>query len=216
MGIEGVLILVVIIIVAGYFFGSQIQTYLDDIQQSVKTQQNQADTKIPAPKNGDRVCNLLVKFEPKVTGSLTQGNILHLNENGGKISYNWQNCHTKTLSWLNLMQLYDFLDMKIRGTDLPKNELGIPIVNVFEEKFKVSFKLVDQNLRTKLVPTHQDIQFRISAGIQAGQTVSYDIKFFELIPEQYTLEITIDSNNYRFGNHEFGEPYKQIISPPSK
>ena len=214
MGLTGLAIFILVIVVVVIFAGTQVQAFLDGVSATVKNTQNQGDTRIPKPPVNTPVCDLLVNFRPKVTGSLTSGNILHLNENGGSISYVWQNCRINTLNWLDGAQLYDFLSAKFDADQLPKNELGVPIIAVFDETFKVNFKLVDQNGNTLLVPQHQSIPFKVTSRILADQSFDYQIKFFKLAKQPYSLEITIDSNNYRFGNHSFGEAYKQTINAP--
>lgn len=214
MGAEGWVIIGIILLVIFAYGGTQVQAFLDGVSASVKNAQNQGDTKIPKPPVNTPVCDLLVSFKPKVTGSLTAGNILHLNENGGTISYKWQNCHLQQMTWLNFAQLYDFLSLKVTPDQLPTNELGVPIIAVFDETFKVNFKLVDQNGNTLLIPQHQSIPFKVTSRILADQSFNYEIKFFDLAKQPYKLEITIDSNNYRFGNHDFGEAYIQNINSP--
>lgn len=215
MGLEGIAFLIIVIVIAIVFAGTQIQAFLDGISATVKNQQNQADTKIPKPPVNTPVCDLLVTFSPRVSGSLASGNILHLNENGGTITYKWQNCHLQQMTWLNFAQLMDWSrSLSISADQLPKNELGVPLIAVFDETFKVNFKLVDANGNTLLIPQHQSIPFKVTSRILADQEFTYTIKFFNLAKQDYKLEITIDSNNYRFGNHNFGEPYIQTISAP--
>lgn len=215
MSVEGIAFLLIVIIAIIAFGGTQLQTFLDGIQASAKNAQNQGDTKIPKPPVNTPVCDLLVTFKPKVTGSLTSGNILFINQNGGTITYKWQNCHLQTMQWLNFAQLYDFMSTKFNADQLPKDELGIPIIAVFDETFKVNFKLVDQDGNTLLIPQHQSIPFKITSRILADQSFNYEIKFFNLAKQAYHLEITIDSNNYRFADHDFGQAYVQNINSPS-
>jgi hypothetical protein len=215
MGIVAGLFLIFVIIIAFVFIGNQLTTFAQDIGNSLGEGIRNNESKIPAPKAGTTIYDLVITVSPKWAYSITDGfltpdNILFLNQEGGKISRTWQNPHKAGSFPMSLLSIADLIKRDVEG--LPKNEIVIPAPNVFGSTVTLSYVLVDPdtNLKKEL-PHYQDIKYKIPSGVGV-YVLNEKLVFRDVEKKTYELWIIPTSAQTRWADHAEGEAYKQIIT----
>ena len=206
----GTLLLIVILVVVGVFFYSEITAIVDDYSTIISQTLRDNEFKIPTPTRGETVCDLAITINVRsfsaISGDIISHNrILFTDGKEGKlIGWNWDNCKTY-VSNLFSVSLLD----TITRSDFTTLEFFIPDSSPFDQKIILSYALVDEtNLKIKK-PIYQRVEY-IHPSFQTIYDFQEQIKFYQIIPKDYTLEITpLESH---FEDLKVGEPLKKTIT----
>jgi len=183
------LFLFVIIAVVGIYFYAEIVAIVNDYQSILIQKILDEDIKVPAPQAGQRVCDLTITIDVRSesalsgTGISTERILFTDGKAGKQIGWNWNNCHEYKSSLLSASLLDAIL-----SSDLKKLEFFFPSADPFDQKIILSYSLVDENGLRKKLPHHQNILY-IHPSFQNTFDFNQQLKFFQLIPQEYILEI---------------------------
>jgi len=211
MGTTVTLIILVIIIIGGLFFWSELSAFASDVSGFIKDTERDSEIKIPKPKSGVTVCDLFITVDVRsrsaVSGATLVGTerILFTDGKEGKlIGWLWDNCRPFGLSLFSLTTL-DLLG------DSTRLEFFIPAEDIFDQKIILSFVLTDENGLEKKLPLYQDITY-IHPAFVADFDFTQKLKFRDLVPQDYVLEIfPIEAH---FDDKKVGTPLKKLITAP--
>ena len=130
------------------------------------------------------------------------------NTEGKTVKKEVNNCGTVAPATNSLLTLLDFIGTSKTVTPL---DIIVPNNNLFDEKYTISFVLIDENGYEKKLPHYQDREYIVPA-----LTSEYDFEqkliFRDIKYGEYTLELR--PTNAKWNDHQDNQPYKQHISVP--
>jgi len=208
MGLTGTLILLVIIIVGGLFFWSELTAFASDVSGFIKTADRDSQVKIPRPTSGTTVCDLFITIDVRsrsaISGTLvsTERILFTDGQEGKEIGWQWSNCRPFGLSLFSLTTL-DLLG------DSPRLEFFIPAEDIFDQQIILSYIIIDEDGLEKKLPLYQDITY-IHPAFVADFDFQQKLKFRDLVPKDYVLEIF--PTEAHWDNKKVGQPLKKVIT----
>ena len=206
----GTLLLIVILAVVGIYFYAEISTIYNDYSSILIQKIIDEDFKVPTPNFGERVCDLIITIDIRSISAISSDIISHNRilytdgREGKQIGWQWQNCHDFTSSLFSVT----LLDV-ITDSDYSTLEFFIPDSSPFDQKIILSYSLVDQNGLKKKLPLYQKVTY-IHPALQTHYDFSQQLKFRDLIPQDWTLEIL--SNEAHFEDKIIGDPLRKTIT----
>lgn len=217
MGFTGVIVLVVILIVAVVFGGTQISAFITDASQAYNDRQRDDATKAEPANVGDTLCTLTIDVEilsKTAVASVGVGTerILftdgHADAPDKQIGWQWSDCYTYGGNSLVGLNLLDYLTADVSP---PVLEWFIPSTPLGDEKIILTYILVDSNNGDVTRSIYEKVEYTHPA-FQGEFTVEQKLKFTSIVAGDFTLEITpLESH---FDNKSVGEAYKKSISAP--
>ena len=100
MGATSALIIIIIAIVGGLFFWSELSAFASDFSGFIKDSERDSEVKIPKPKSGALVCDLFVTVDIRsrsalsgATGFGTERILFTDGKEGKLIDWQWSNNH---------------------------------------------------------------------------------------------------------------------------
>ena len=209
----GKIIFVLILLIGGYIFFNQIQAFANDWISVFNQNTREAESKIPAPKAGEVVCDLLVTIKGKWIGGgnpFVLQHVIYLNDGNNKVTSEWNNCYVKKASTYSLLSVADLYQQRIQGL-----EFIVPRGSYVTEKFFFSTTLVEPDSgKEKKLPQHQLIPVTIPPLKNEYIFTPVKVVYREIVRQDYQLYIYVDGDSdspARFADHGTGEAYRQDI-----
>lgn len=212
MGLQSILILLVIAVVAFTFVGTEISAFINDTVSLFDQRIRDIDIRIPNPETGTQVCDLLITVNIRsisaISGTtfITTERILFSDGQEGKlITWLWDNCHTKGFISANLAP-FDFL-----SRSLPKLEFFIPSAGIGDTDIIISYVLVDEKGLEKKLPQYQDVRYIHPSFIERFD-FQEKVRYREIASATYVLDII--PFEAHFDNKKTGEALSKTITFP--
>ncbi len=206
------LILVVVIVVIGFFFWSEISAFVNDTTTALNQQARDNNVSVPKPVTGQTVCDLLIDIDVRSSSATTltfsTERILFTNGQEGKqIGWQWDNCHQYTSGLLSLSILDYFGE-----SEYPTLEFFIGSADSFDQKIIMSYILEDENRLEKKLPLYQNVKY-IHPAYQGDFDFNQKLKYYDLPIGDYTLKmIPLEAH---FNDKKVGEALEKSITRPT-
>jgi len=214
MGTTATLIIIIIFIVGGIFFWSEISAFAGDFKGFIDNKERDEQVRVPKPVTGQTVCDLFITAEFRSTSAISGDIISHeriLFTDGQRdksITWSWDDCHPYQDSILNLAPL-ELLQERLNTLGLNTLEFFIPDSSPFDQKIILTYKLVDEKGLEKKLPIYQDVVY-IHPSFITDFDFEQKLKFRDLPPKDYLLEII--PTEAHFDNQKTGQAYKKAIT----
>jgi len=212
VGTTATLIILIIFIIGGLFFWSEISAFAGDFKGFIDNKERDEQVRIPKPVTGQTVCDLFVTVEIRSTSALSGATLGFTTErilftdgaHGKEITWNWSNCHPYQGTGLSLAPL------ELLQERLSTFEFFIPAEDIlFDQQIIISYVLVDETGLEKKKPIYQDVVYT-----HPQHVLDFDfeqkLRFSDLPPKDYLLEMI--PTEAHFDNHKTGQAYKKAIT----
>ena len=210
MSFTGLLAVIVIGIIGLTVMGYSVDAWVNDTINALNGNIRDSETSIPSPQRGQIACDLYVDatWREKMTASFSDVNkVLFTNQDGKTITSEWKDCYQVG----GISPSLTLLDFFNQPKEVAPLDLIIPNTNIVDEKYNLSFVLVDSNNLEKKLPHYQKIDYIVPA-FNPEFDFQQKLVFRNIVLGDYTLKIIPE--HARWWEHQSGEPYQQSIVAP--